>query len=148
MASKNAVVQSSRKATRSTSQGSTAVSAASGGVMTRSMAKAAASSAKEPAVVTATSKLHNTPNGNSKIADGVAQIALDALKQKSVISFKMPQTISRGMDELQTHTNPPFQLLTQQMMGTQAAIPLCQHQRIHCFSVLKLNLLTLLSYRS
>ena len=109
MASKNAVVQSSRKATRSTSQGSTAVSAASGRVMTRSMAKAAASSAKEPAVATATSKLRNAPNGNSKIVDGVTQIASDALKQKSVVGFNMPQTIPRGMDELQTHTNPAFQ---------------------------------------
>jgi len=59
MASKNAVVQCSRKAIRSTSQGSTAVSAAFGGVMTRRMAKAAASSTKEPAVVTTTSKLRN-----------------------------------------------------------------------------------------
>jgi len=71
MASKNAVVQSSRKAIRSTPYGSIVVSAASGGVMTRSMTKAATSSAKEQAVVTATSKLHDAPNGNSKIADGV-----------------------------------------------------------------------------
>ena len=124
MASKNAIVQSSRKATRSTSHGSTAVSAASDRVMTRSMAKATVSSAKEPAVATATSKLRNAPNGNSKIVDGVTQIASDALKQKSVVGFNMPQTIPRGMDELQTHTNPAFQPLTQQMRGTQAVIPL------------------------
>ena len=90
MASKNAVVQCSRKAIRSTSPGSTAINAAFGGVMTRSMAKAASSSTKEQAIVTATSKLHNAPNGNSKIADGVTQLAPDALKQKSVAGFNMP----------------------------------------------------------
>ena len=71
MASKNAVVQSSRKATRSTSQGSTTVSAASGRVMTRSTAKPTASSAREQAIVTATSKSPKVPNGDSKIAGRV-----------------------------------------------------------------------------
>ena len=100
MASKNLIVQSSRKAIRSTSQGSTAVNVASGGVMTRSITKAAASSAKEQAIVIVTSKLHNAPNGNSKTANGVTQIAPDALKQKSIAGFNMPQTIPHGMDEL------------------------------------------------
>ena len=45
----------------------------------------------------------------SSTDDGVTQIALDALKQRSVTGFNMPQTIPRGMDELQTHTNPAFQ---------------------------------------
>jgi len=72
------------------------------------MAKAAASSAKEPAVATTTSKFRNALNGNSKIANGVTQIASDALKQKSVVGFNMPQMIPHGMDELQTHTNPTF----------------------------------------
>jgi len=31
------------------------------------------------------------------------------LKQKSIIGFNMPQTIPRGMDELQTYTNLAFQ---------------------------------------
>ena len=77
------------------------------------MAKAASSSTKEQAVVTATSKLQNAPNGDSKIADEVTQIASDALKQKSVAGFNMPQTIPSGMDELQTpHQSyfPAFQL--------------------------------------
>ena len=58
--------------------------------MTRSMAKAATSSAKEPAVMTATSKLRNALNGNSKIAEEVTQIASDSLKQKSIVGFNMP----------------------------------------------------------
>jgi len=84
MASKNVVVQSSKKATRSTSQGSTIVNAASGGVTTRSIAQAAASSTREQAIVTATCKSCKVPNGHSKITDGVTQIASDALKQKSL----------------------------------------------------------------
>ena len=71
MASKNAAVQSSRKSTRSTSQGSTAVSSASGGVMTRSIAKVAASFAREQAIGTVTSKSRKVLNGDSKITDGV-----------------------------------------------------------------------------
>ena len=145
MASKNVVVQSSGKAIRSTSQGSTAVSDASGGVMTRSMAKATASSAKEPAVVIATSKLCNAPNGNSKIADGVTQIASDVLKQKSVVSFNMSQTIPRGMDELQTHANPAFQPFNSTDDGYSSSDSSLSTSRIHCFSVVKLNLLTPLS---
>jgi len=58
--------------------------------------------------VTATSKSRKFPNGDSKIADGVTQITSDALKQKSITGFNMPQTIPHGMDELQTHTNPAF----------------------------------------
>ena len=73
------------------------------------MAKAAASSAREQVIVIVTSKSRKFPNGDSKITYGVTQIALDALKQKSVVGFNMPQTISHGMDELQTHTNPAFQ---------------------------------------
>jgi len=109
MAPKNAVAQSSRKATRSTSQGSTTVSAASNGVKTKSMAKVAASSAREQAVVIAVSQSRKSTNGDSKIADEVSQIASHSLKQKSIVGYNMPQTISRGMDELQTHTNLTFQ---------------------------------------
>jgi len=58
------------------------------------MAKAA-SSATEQAIVTATSKSRKVPNGDSKIVDGVTQIASDALKQKFVAIFNMPQTIPR-----------------------------------------------------
>jgi len=60
-------------------------------------------------IVTATSKARKFPNGGSKIADAVTQIASEALKQKFIASFNMPQTIPRGIDELQTHTNPAFQ---------------------------------------
>jgi len=73
------------------------------------MAKGAASFARKQAIVTATSKARKVATGDSKIANGVTQIAFDALKQKSVASFNMPQTIPRGMDELQIHTNPAFQ---------------------------------------
>jgi len=72
------------------------------------MAKDVASSARERAIVTTTSKSQKVLNGHSKIADGVSQIASDALKQKSVTSFNMPQTIPCRMDELQTHTNLAF----------------------------------------
>ena len=71
MAPKNVVAQSSRKVTRSTSQGSTATSVASDEVMTRSIAKAVVSSATEQAVVAATSKSRKVPNGDSKIANEV-----------------------------------------------------------------------------
>ena len=66
MTFKNGVAQYSRKATRSTSQVSTVVSAAFGGVMTRSMAKVAASSAREQAIVTAISKSRKFPNATPK----------------------------------------------------------------------------------
>jgi len=62
------------------------------------MAKAAASSTREQAIVTVTSKSRRVPNGDSKIADGITQIAYDPLKQKSVIGFNMPQTIPYEMD--------------------------------------------------
>jgi len=47
-------------------------------------------------------------NFDSKISDGVDQAAYLTLKQKSIANLNIPQTISRGMDELQTHTNPTF----------------------------------------
>ena len=105
MAPKNTITRSSRKAVRSASQGSTTASAASGGVMTRSMTKVAG----EHSIVAAPSQSHKIQNLSSKVSDGVNQIASNALKQKSVAGFIMPQTIPRGMDELQTHTNPAFQ---------------------------------------
>jgi len=63
------------------------------------MPKAVVSFVREQAIVTSTSKSHKVPNGESKIVDGVTQIASDALKQKSVAGFNMPLTIPRGMDE-------------------------------------------------
>ena len=105
MAPKNAITQSSRKAVRSASQVSTTASAASGGVMTRSMTKAAG----EQSIVAVPSQSHKIQNLGSKVSDGVNQIASNVLKQKSVAGFIIPQTIPRGMDELQTHTNPAFQ---------------------------------------
>jgi len=56
VAPKNAIAQSSRKVTQSTSQGSTAVSTAFVGVMRRSMDKADASSARQQAIMIAKSK--------------------------------------------------------------------------------------------
>ena len=109
MALKNVVPQSSRKATRSTSQGSTAASAASGGVITRSMAKAAAITSIEQLVVTVPSQSQKTQIFSSKVSNGVDQTAVQALKQKSISVFNLPQIIPRGMDELQAHINPAFQ---------------------------------------
>ena len=100
MAPKNAINQSSRKAIRSASQGSTTASAASGGVMTRSMTKAATTIIGEQSIVAAPSQSHKIQNLGSKVSDGVNQIASNILKQKSVVGFIMPQTISCGMDEL------------------------------------------------
>jgi len=59
--------------------------------------------------VTATSQSRKKTNGDSKIADGVSQIASYPLKQKSAAGSNMPQTIPCRMDELQTHTNTTFQ---------------------------------------
>ena len=100
MAPKNALAQSSRKTTRSTSQVSTTTSLASGGVMSWSMAKAAATFAKKQTIVTATSQSLKITNVNSKISDGVSQITSHALKQKSFVSFNMQQTILHERDEL------------------------------------------------
>jgi len=77
--------------------------------MTWSVAKAAVTSTTQQAVVTATPQSCKKTNGDSKIADGVSQIASHPLKQKSVAGSNMPQTIPRRMDELQTHTNTTFQ---------------------------------------
>ena len=104
MAPKNATTKSSRKAVRSASQVSTTASAASGGVMTRSMTKAAG----EQLIVAAPSQSHKIQNLGSKVSDGVNQIVSNVLKQKSVVGFIMPQTILCGMDELQTYTNLAF----------------------------------------
>ena len=108
MAPKYTVTQSSRKVTRPTSQGSTALSTTYDGVMTRSMAKAVASSAREQAAMAATSKSRKVQNGDSKITDGATQIAPDALKQISIIGFNMPRTFPSRMDELPTHTSLAF----------------------------------------
>jgi len=109
MAPKNAVIQSSRKAVRSASQVSITASAASGGVMTRSMTKAATTITREQIIVAAPSQSLKIQNLGSKVSNGVNQIASNVLKQKFVIVFIMPQTIPHGMDELQIHTNPAFQ---------------------------------------
>jgi len=109
VAPKNGVPQSSRKATRSTSQGSTAASTASGGVVARSIAKAAAITAIEQPVVTVPSNSHKIQNFNSKVSHGVDPSATQALKQKSIVVFNIPQIIPRGIEELQAHINPTFQ---------------------------------------
>ena len=44
--------------------------------------------------------------------DGVNQITSHTLKQKSITGFNMSQTISCGIDELQTYANLTFQPLT------------------------------------
>ena len=59
--------------------------------MTRSTPKAIATSATEQAVLTATSQSRKKTNDDSKIADGVSQIASHPLKQKSVAGSNMPQ---------------------------------------------------------
>ena len=100
MAPKNIVAQSSRKTALSTFQGSTITSATSGSIMTRSTAKASAALIKEQAVVVAASQSRKSTNGDSKVADGVSQIASHAVKQKSTVGFNMPQTIPCRMDEL------------------------------------------------
>ena len=100
MAPKNAIGQSSRKAVWFASRGSATARAVAGGVMTRSMTKAATAITGEQSIVAAPSRSHKIQNLGSKVSDGVNQVALNILKQKSVASFIMPQTISRGMDEL------------------------------------------------
>jgi len=57
--------------------------------MTRSTAKAAATSATKQAIVKATAQSRKKTNGGSKIADGVSQIASYPLKQKSVAGSNM-----------------------------------------------------------
>ena len=74
--------------------------------------KAIASSAKEQAIMTTTSKSLKIPNDDSKIVDEVAQGASNSLEQTFIASFNMPQMI-----------------------------PLFHHQRNHYFCMLKLNLL-------
>jgi len=59
--------------------------------------------------VTASLQSRQIQNFDSKISDGVNHAASLTLKQKSLAELNMPQTIPRGMDELQTHTNPTFQ---------------------------------------
>jgi len=73
------------------------------------MAKAAITFAREQVVVTTTSQSHKITNDDSKVDDGVGQIASDTLKQKSIVGFNMSQTIPRGMDEFYAYTNLVFQ---------------------------------------
>jgi len=148
MASKNAVVQSSKKAIRSTSQGSTAVNAASGGVITRSMAKATARSATKQAVVTATSQSCKKINGDSKIANEVSKIASYPLKQKSVAGSNMPQTIPCRMDELQIHTNTTFQPIDLEDDGYSSSNSSAATPKESPASYAELNLPTLSSCQS
>jgi len=77
--------------------------------MTWSIAKPATTSARGQVVVTVTSQSCKSTNGNFEISDEVSQIASYPSKQKSVVGFNMLQTMPRGMDELQTHTNTTFQ---------------------------------------
>jgi len=80
MAPKNAVLQSSRKATQSTSQGSTIASATSGDVVTRSITTVAAITTLEQSVVTVRSQSHKIQNFSSEVSDGVDQATAHALK--------------------------------------------------------------------
>jgi len=89
MEPKNTVPQPLRKVTQSTSQGSTAASAASGDVVTRSMAKAAAITAIEQLVVTVPSQSCKIQNFISKVSNGVDPSAAQALKQKSIVVFNV-----------------------------------------------------------
>jgi len=45
----------------------------------------------------------------SNLLEGVNQIASHSLKHKSLVGFKMEQTVSHGMDDLQAYAKPAFQ---------------------------------------
>ena len=102
MAPKNAIPQPSRKAVRSTSQGSTTASVTSGGVMTRSMAKAAAVIAIKQSVGIVPSQSRGIPSLDSNLPEGVNKVHSHPLKQKSVAGFKMHPTMCQEVGELQT----------------------------------------------
>jgi len=109
IAPSKAITQFSRKAVRSASQGSTIASIASSYVMTRSMTKAATVITGQQSIMATPSQSHKIQNLGFMVSDGVNQIASNILEQKSITGFIMPKTIPRGIDELQTHTNPAFQ---------------------------------------
>ena len=117
MAPKTAISQPSRKAVRSTSQGSTTASVTSSGVMTRSMAKAATVIAIKQSVGTVRSHSRKIPSLDSNLPKGVNKVTLHPLKQRSVVGFKMHQTNPQGMDELQTQANPAFQPFGEEYHG-------------------------------
>jgi len=58
--------------------------------MTRSMTKAATTITGEQSIVAAPSWSHKIQNLNSKVSDGVNQIASNVLKQKSIAGFIIP----------------------------------------------------------
>ena len=109
MTPKTALSQPSRKAVRSTSQESTTASVTTSGVMTRSMAKAAAVIAIKQSVGIVPLQSRKIPSLDSNQPKGVNKVTSYPLKQRSVAGFKMHQIIPQGMDELQTQANPTFQ---------------------------------------
>ena len=109
MAPKNAIPQLSRRAVRSTSQGSTTASITSSGVMTRSMAKATAVIAMKQSVRTVPSQSRKIPSLDSNLLEGVNEVTSHPLTQKSVAGFKMHPTTCQEMDELRTQANPTFE---------------------------------------
>ena len=109
IAPKTVIPQPSRKAFRSTSQVSTTASVTSSGVMTRSMVKAAAVNAIKQSIWIVPSQSHKIPSLDSNLPKTVNKITSHPLKQRSVADFKIHQTISQGMDDLQNQANPNFQ---------------------------------------
>ena len=97
MAPKNAIPQLSRRAVRSTSQGSTTAGITFSGVMTRSMAKAAAVIAMKQSIGAVPSQSRKIPSLDPNLLEGVAS---HPLKQKSVVGFKMYSTRCQEIDEL------------------------------------------------
>jgi len=73
------------------------------------MAKAIVVIAMEQSVMTITSYSHKIQNFTSKVSNGVEQAIAYVVKQRSIAIFNLPQIMPRGMDEIQTHTNPAFQ---------------------------------------
>ena len=108
MTPKTTIPQSSRKPIP-TYQGLTIASVISSGVMTRSMAKAPTAIAIKQSAGTVPSQSRKTPSLDSNLPKGVNKITSHPLKQRSVVGFKMHQTIPQGIDELQTQANPTFQ---------------------------------------
>jgi len=85
-------------------------------------------------------------NLDSKVPNGVNQIAYHALKKKSIADFNMSQTIPYWMDELQSHIHSTFQPLNLEDDGySGVAIPLYHHLMNHYSRMLKLNFLILSS---
>ena len=86
MAPKNANPQLSRKVVRSTSQGSTTSSIISSGVMTRSIAKAAAVIAMKQSIGAVPSQSRKIRSLDPNLLEGVAS---HPLKQKAVVGLSL-----------------------------------------------------------